>query len=180
MNEEERCRRKTIRLWRQEPGDEKRFKAWGMMTCVRCHEEVKWKKYRKNAHRRQWFWSSRVQMNLARGGFFGSRCQMSVEWEFSRKWGRINSQNIWLSSGEERQNQNGWWQTRMCLQGLVYVHFAWEGLCVHLLICCWRFMMKRTEAGGANVRNPVENMRPEGWEDWDDRRSWDIEPRWES
>ena len=159
MKEEERCRRKTIRLWRQEPGDEKRFKAWGMMTCVRCHEEVKWKKYRKNAHRRQWFWSSRVQMNLARGGFFGSRCQMSVEWEFSRKWGRINSQNIWLSSGEERQNQNGWWRTRMCLQGLVYVHFAWEGLCVRLLICCWRFMMKRTEAGGANVRNPVEGVR---------------------
>ena len=43
----------------------------------------------------------------------------------------------------------------MCLQGLVYVHFAWEGLCVCLLICCWRFMMKRTEAGGANVRGPV-------------------------
>lgn len=71
----------------------------------------------------------------------------------------LSSQNVWLSSGEERQDQNGWWRTRMCLQGLVRVHFAWEGLCVCLLICCWCFMLKGTEAGGASVRNPVERVR---------------------
>ena len=47
VKEEERCRRKTRRMWRQEPRDKKCFKTWGMMTSVHCHEEVKWKRYRK-------------------------------------------------------------------------------------------------------------------------------------